>query len=186
MLIADMGSSLNAETATLLEKVNDAVMSGSAHDIKVEMAALQTFYENLWQVEGVLKDAQQAMQMQAGLTSVGDIGVSIREIFDGSVPGVDEAVNAALDNVSGATDGLGKVLPALHAIVIKNLRAVYDTYMAYLNADDSGASRLNSAANQAADQSWTKSSDEIYSKVSENARQRALLNKLAALDRMSQ
>lgn len=158
-------TSLSSETLSLQQSLSAAVASGSAHDIRVELDALRTFYDNLWEVEGVLKSAQQATQSQAMVTTVRGIGTTIGEAFEGSVPGVDEAVNAALDNVSGTSDGLGSVLPALHAIVVKNLRAVYDTYMAYLDADNSGASGLSSAASQTVQNHWNGNADQILATV---------------------
>jgi hypothetical protein len=163
--IDQIGTSLGAETETLQNNLATAMASGSEHDIRVELDALRTFYDNLWEVESVLHKAQQATKDQALVTEIRGIGTTIGEIFDGSVPGVDDAVTAAQNNLSGSSDGLGSVLPGLHAIVIKNLRAVYDTYMAYLNADDGGASGLSSAASKTVDQSWNTNAADITATV---------------------
>lgn len=160
-----IGATLSAETASISQKLSAAVASGSAHDIRVELEALHTFYNELWQVEGVLQQAQQSTKEQATFNAVRGIGTEISEVFEGSVPGVDQAVNAALGNVSGSSHGLGSVLTALHAIVVKNLQAVYDTYMAYLNADNSGASDLTSAASQTVENHWNGNADQITATV---------------------
>lgn len=165
--VATIGSALGAEVAMFQTNLSGAT---SAHDIRVELASLQKFYDQLWQVEGELQKAMHTTANQAAMTefqgAVSGIGAALEGA--GSVPGVDAAVNAAMKNVSGATDGLGTVLKAMHAIVVQNLQALYDTYMHYLDADHSGAAGLSSAASNEVTGHWQRNQRNLDTTVAGN------------------
>lgn len=151
MLLADGGS---GETTKLIGEFNRAVASGNTQSIAVELQALQDFYKRLGQVEQQMESAVNKLRETSMSTGMHEIADTLGEIFSESVPGVDAAVRSGQDNMSGNSNGLGQVLPRLHMTVRKNMWALYETYTAYLQADETGSQELTSAASQQLDDTW--------------------------------
>lgn len=163
-LESDGGSSATTE---LLDQFNEAVNSGDAHSIAVELEALEAFYGHLGKVEAQLESAVNRLSGTALDASIDKIVGDVDNFLDGqSIPGVEDAVRNAQNNLSGSGNGLYQVMKRLHMTIRKNMWALYDTYTAYLQADEDGSQGLSTAADNGLGKIWTaKSLNPAHSSV---------------------